>query len=177
MKYQYMENKKEERSIELKETGIIYTSTKTGEHTIPYSDIKKINLLCPMKDIYVCNIIAAGKPKIAIANRSFISFDHFEYRTDEYTRFIFSLHNRLKEYSSIEYSCGSSFLYYFMLITIPIIFIVLAAAVILAYQSGRSLPFSPFIGLLIIVPLAVHYIKKGKKIIYVPENIPSKYLP
>lgn len=163
MIYQFRENKKEERSIELKETGLVYKSIKSGEHEIPYSEVKKINLFSPMKDVYVCRIITKGKPKIAFANRSFISFDHFDYKNNEHINFLNELHNRLAGYSGIEYSCGNSFLYYFMLISIPIIFLVLTLAIVLAYRSSRNLPISPFIGLLIIVPLAVHYMKRGRR--------------
>lgn len=177
MEYQFRENKKEERSLELKETGMIYNNNITGEIQVAYNNVKKISLFSPMKNVYSCKIISTGGKPILLANRSYKSFDNFDYKNVEYTLFLKELHNKLAGIPGIEFSGGSSILYYFFLLSIPLIFVLLLVAIMLALSKGSSIPFSPFIGLLIVIPFAAYYMKKGKKIIYKPGNLPGKYIP
>ncbi|MBU2548395.1 MAG: hypothetical protein KKB20_08305 [Proteobacteria bacterium] len=177
MEYIFQESKKEERRFEIRDDGLYYRSTKDGERVLPWDRVRGVHLFSPMKGVYTCRIAGTDGFKAMLANRSFISLDEFNNQDAEYVRFVRGLHHRLAAHPGVRFTGGSTILFWFFALAIPLAVLLIAAAFWVSSVKGRRMPLSPLIGLALVIPLAAVYIKKGKKVVYAPDDIPSRFMP
>jgi len=175
MKYCYQESKWLEKSFEIRDDGLVYSSTKENERTIRYDDIKKVTLLSPMRNMYTCRLDTRDGKKAVIVSRAFVSLGEFEDRSEEYSRFVKELHNRLKDHSQIQYQAGSSAGFYFLGLGLPVLALLVVVVAVLAVMTGHRVPLSPFVGLLIVIPVGINFLRKGRGIAYRPDDLPPQY--
>lgn len=173
--YHFKENKREERYFEIKEEGLIYRSTLHGEYDISFNNIKRVRLLSPLKDVFSLTIETKSGGKFIFANRTLKSFGEFEYQNDLYYAFLKELHNQLKEYPNIKFDAGSSSVFWLFATATPTVILLTIAMVVISITTGSRTLLSTTVGLVIIIPLAIHYLNKGRSIDYDPEYIPLEY--
>lgn len=176
--YSYQERKKEHRSLSINNDGLQTESTKKGKTFIPFVNIQSIRLLSPMKGVFACMIKSRDGQKFVFANRSYISLGKFDFKNNEYKAFLETLHEKTKNYHQIQHQSGSSALYWFLIISLPVLAILLITMLYLKiqYPNRMRVPYSLF-GLAFVFPLIVHYLKQGKSKSYKPDKLPVKFLP
>lgn len=176
MEYAYQESKWTAKRFELTDDGLVYSSTKEGERTIPYDQIKKVVLLSPMKDFDLCRVEPRKGKAVALVSRAFVSLGEFQDLHDQYVPFVRELHRRLADRPDIDFHAGSSAGFYIFGVGMPVLALLVILVAVLALATGRRVPLSLFIGMAILIPIGLNFLRKGRALKYQPDDLPGKYL-
>ena len=176
MEYEYQESKWTAKRFELTDDGLVYSSTKEEERKLPYDRIKRVVLLAPMGGLYLCRVEPREGKSVAMVSRAFVSLGEFQDLRDQYVPFVRELHRRLADRPDIEYKAGSSEGFYIIGVGMPVLALLVILVAALALATGRRVPISLFVGMAIVIPIGLNFLRKGRAIKYEPDDLPGKYL-
>ena len=150
--------------------------------SVSLSDIKSISLVhTPTKvarNMHQCTITTFSKKKIVLRNYSYLGLANFKNQNEEYLKFIYELHDKIKN-KNIQFKKGINKLGFLVMLTFLILMIGLMgiiAVVLFNKEKYAEMGISGFAAILFLF-LTITSVARFKPENYEPNNIPKNALP